>query len=277
MTTKLCTQNLDKISATASVPAYDRAALSPGILHFSVGNFHRAHQAVYLDALFCTGVNHDWAIIGAGVMPSDERMRQTLKAQDFLATVVEQSAVNSIARVTGAMIDFLKPENSSEIIRALIDPAIRIVSLTITEGGYFVDPASGEFDPGHPEIIADGANPEGPKTVFGLIVMALKQRRNKNIPAFTVMSCDNVPDNGEVTRNAVAGLARLSDPDLADWIESSVAFPNGMVDRIAPATSAKARELLARAFGIEPVSRDLRWCQRYGAATALEPAKAARL
>jgi mannitol 2-dehydrogenase len=125
------------------------------------------------------------------------------------------------------------------------------VSLTITEGGYFIDSASGLFDPAHPMMVADAANPEHPTTVFGLIVAGLKQRHSAGIPAFTVMSCDNIPHNGQVTRNAVAGLARLSDPGLADWIEDKVAFPNGMVDRISPATSARERELLARDFGIE--------------------------
>ncbi len=254
MTTRLCTQNLGCISVSAAVPSYTRAALSPGIVHFGVGNFHRAHQAVYLDALFNTGVDHDWAIIGAGVLSSDERMRQSLKKQDFLTTVVEQSAAKSTARVTGSMIDFLTPGDSSKIIRTLTDPAIRIVSLTITEGGYFIDPASGVFDAGHPEIIADAANPESPNSVFGLIVEGLKQRRSAGIPAFTVMSCDNLPHNGVVTRNAVAGLARLSDPGLADWIEGSVAFPNGMVDRISPATSARERDLLAKDFGIDDAS-----------------------
>ena len=254
MSTKLCFDNLGIISASAAVPAYDRSALTRGILHFGVGNFHRAHQAVYLDALFNTGVDHDWAIIGAGVLPSDERMRRSLKDQDFLTTVVEQSATESTARVTGAMINFLTPGNSAEIIRALTDPAIRIVSLTITEGGYFINPASGVFDPGHPDIFADATNPESPNSVFGLIVAGLKQRRSAGIPAFTVMSCDNLPHNGIVTRNAVAGLARLSDPGLADWVEGNVAFPNGMVDRISPATSARERDLLAKDFGIDDAS-----------------------
>jgi len=251
MATKLCARNLDRISATAHVPTYDRASLSPGILHFGVGNFHRAHQAVYLDALFETGADHDWAIIGAGVLASDERMRQLLEKQNFLSTVVEQSADKSTARVTGAMINFLPPGNNAEVIRMLADPAIRIVSLTITEGGYFIDPASGVFDPRHPMMVADGANPVNPTTVFGLIVAGLRQRQRAGIEAFTVMSCDNIPHNGQVTRNAVTGLARLSDPGLADWIEHNVAFPNGMVDRISPATSARERDLLATEFGIE--------------------------
>jgi mannitol 2-dehydrogenase len=251
MTIKLAAQNLDAISAAAVTPSYDRSALSAGIVHFGVGNFHRAHQAVYLDSLFNNGCDHGWAIIGAGVLPSDEKMRSALAGQDFLTTVVEQSASRSAARITGAMIDFLSPDDPAAIIRTLADPAIRIVSLTITEGGYFIDPATGVFDAGNPEIAADGATPESPRTVFGLIVAGLKRRRQAGIEPFTVMSCDNIPHNGVVARNAVAGLARLSDPEFSHWILDQVAFPNGMVDRITPATGDREREILSRDFGIE--------------------------
>ena len=251
MSTRLSAQNLATISALAAAPGYERAALSAGIVHFGVGNFHRAHQAVYLDALFNTGRDHEWAIIGAGVLPSDEKMHRVLAGQDFLTTVVEQSASRSAARVTGAMIDFLSPEDLAAIIRTLADPAIRIVSLTITEGGYFIDPASGVFDAGNLEIAADGAVPESPKTVFGLIVAGLKRRRKAGIEPFTVMSCDNIPHNGVVARNAVAGLAELSDSEFSRWIVDHVAFPNSMVDRITPATGDRERKILAREFGIE--------------------------
>ena len=185
------------------------------------------------------------------MLPSDEKMRRVLAGQDFLTTVVEQSASRSAARVTGAMIDFLSPDDPAAIIRTLADPAIRIVSLTITEGGYFIDPASGDFDAGNPEITADGATPESPKTVFGVIVAGLKRRREAGIEPFTVMSCDNIPHNGVVARNAVAGLAKLSDPEFSHWIIDQVAFPNGMVDRITPATGDREREIITREFGIE--------------------------
>ena len=251
MSIRLAAQNLDAISASTATPSYDRSALSAGIVHFGVGNFHRAHQAVYLDSLFSTNRDHGWAIVGAGVLPSDEKMRRVLAGQDFLTTVVEQSASRSAARVTGAMIDFLSPNDPAAIIRTLADPAIRIVSLTITEGGYFIDPATGAFDTDHPEIRADGTVSESLKTVFGLIVAGLRRRRQSGIQPFTVMSCDNIPHNGVVACNAVAGLARLSDPELSQWILDQVAFPNGMVDRITPATGDREREILTRDFGIE--------------------------
>jgi mannitol 2-dehydrogenase len=252
MTIKLSATNLSSLPSTVARPSYDRASLRAGILHFGVGNFHRAHQAVYLDDLFNLGLDHDWALIGAGVRPADDAMRQKLEAQDWLTTVVEQEADASTARVTAPMIGHLPVGNSAAIVARLADPAIRIVSLTITEGGYYIDPATQRFDPKHPEIVADAADLlTNPKTVFGLILAGLKRRRDVGIGPFTVMSCDNIPGNGEVTRNAVVGLARLIYPELAGWVGANVAFPNGMVDRITPATTDRERELLGETVGIE--------------------------
>jgi mannitol 2-dehydrogenase len=244
--TKLSLATLKEVSATATIPAYDQSTLSAGIVHFGVGNF----QAIYLDDLFNLGQDHDWAIIGAGVLPSDAAMRDKLAAQDFLTTIVEQDNNKTAARVTAPMIDILPPGDAKTIVAKLADPSIRIVSLTITEGGYFID-ASGKFNPAHPAIAADGQNPADPKTVFGLIVAGLKARRDKGIAPFTVMSCDNIPHNGVVTTNAVVGTAKLSDPALADWIKANVAFPNAMVDRITPATGQREIDLLKDAFKIE--------------------------
>ncbi|KKC36562.1 mannitol dehydrogenase [Devosia epidermidihirudinis] len=250
MTTKLSAQALGSIT-TASTPAYDRSNLKAGIVHFGVGNFHRAHQAVYLDDLFATGSDHDWALVGAGVREADEAMRQKLKSQDLLTTVVEQEADTSSARITASMIDYLKPGDAPAIIDRLADPAIRIVSLTITEGGYYIDPASQKFDPTHLDIAYDAAHIAAPKTTFGLILAGLIRRRADNVIPFTVMSCDNIPGNGHVTENAIVGLAELIDPALAQWVKANVAFPNGMVDRITPATSDREKQLLADNFGID--------------------------
>ncbi|MBL8597060.1 MAG: mannitol dehydrogenase family protein [Devosia sp.] len=240
----------DELAATAAVPHYDPAALKAGIVHFGVGNFHRAHQAVYLDDLFNLGLDHDWGLIGAGVRPGDDAMRLKLEAQNWLTTVVEQEADASTARVTAPMIGHLPVGDSAAIIAQLAEPAIRIVSLTITEGGYYIDPATQAFDPTHPEIAWDAQNIAAPRTVFGLILAGLRARRDAGIAPFTVMSCDNIPGNGHVTQNAVAGLAELVDPELARWVRSSVAFPNGMVDRITPATTDRERALLRGTFGI---------------------------
>src|SRR6187402_1430142 len=152
MTIKLSLETLGSLPPDIAVPRYDRSALKCGIVHFGVGNFHRSHQAVYLDDLFNAGDGHDWAIVGAGVFEGEKIGREKLRQQDWLTTVVEQDAGHRQAQVTGVMIDFLTPGETADIIERLADPAIRIVSLTITEGGYFIDPASGKFNPGHPDI-----------------------------------------------------------------------------------------------------------------------------
>jgi len=251
MSVKLSAAALDRLPKGVGAPGYDRAKLSPGILHIGVGNFHRAHQAVYLDDLFASGRDHDWAIVGAGVRAYDADMRAKLAAQDWLTTVVEQEANATTVRVTGPMIDFLEPFDVVATLDALARPAIRIVSLTVTEGGYCIDPATQRFDPRHPEIAYDAAHFDAPKSAFGLIAAGLRRRRAAGIAPFTVMSCDNIPGNGHVCENAVAGVADLVDRELAAWIRANVAFPNSMVDRITPATGDRERAILADRYGLE--------------------------
>ncbi len=250
MVIALSSSTLDRLPAGVTRPTYSRSDLSAGILHFGVGNFHRAHQAVYLDLLMSAGKAHDWAIVGAGVRPSDTAMRDALAAQDWLTTLVELGDEPASARVIGPMIDFIPVDDRDRLIATLAAPEIRIVSLTITEGGYFLDSATGRFDARHPDIVADATRPDDPHTVFGLILKGLRARRAAGVAPFTVMSCDNIPGNGEVTRQTLAGLATLSDPVFADWIEAEVAFPNGMVDRITPATTDRERHALEADFGL---------------------------
>jgi mannitol 2-dehydrogenase len=247
---KLSSETLGELPSTVAAPVYRRSDLRAGIVHFGVGNFHRAHQATYLDALFNRGLSRDFAIIGAGVRREDETVRADLQGQDWLTTVVEQEKASSKAHVIASMVGFLPVGDAPAIAAELADPRIRIVSLTVTEGGYFVDAATGDFAAGHPEIRADAANTDMPKTVFGLILAGLRRRRAAGVAPFTVMSCDNLPHNGRVARNAVAGLARLFDRGLADWIEAEVAFPSGMVDRITPATGDRERQIVAKDFGV---------------------------
>jgi mannitol 2-dehydrogenase len=251
MATRLSNATLSSLPPAVARPGYDRAGISHGIVHVGLGNFHRAHQACYLDDLFAKGLDHDWALTGAGVRPADAQMREALLAQDCLSTVIELDPSGPKARVTGGMIDFVEvsPDNGP-LIRKMVDPATRIVSLTVTEGGYYVDATTGTFDPDHPDILADIRRPDAPRTVFGALVAALRQRRDQGGVPFTVMSCDNLPGNGGVTRDAVVGTARRIDPALADWIESQVAFPNAMVDRITPATGDHERAL-ARELGLD--------------------------
>lgn len=235
---------------TVARPQYDRAALTPGIVHIGVGNFHRAHQAWYLHRLMQAGEAQDWAILGAGVRPYDSAMREKLLAQDCLTTLIELDPAETSAEVIGSMIDYLPIEDgNAALIRAMADPAIRIVGLTVTESGYYIDPVTKGFDAAHPDIQHDVAQPETPRTAFGAIVAALRLRRAEGLSPFTGLSCDNLQGNGDILRQTVVSLARLSDPTLADWIEDNGSFPNSMVDCIAPATGPQ-EIALARDFGI---------------------------
>ena len=218
-------------------PSYDRAQLSPGIVHIGLGNFHRAHQAWYLHRLMNEGLAQDWAIIGAGIRPNDAAMRAKLLDQDCLTTLIELGPDRISAEIVGAMIGFVEVETgNAALIARMADPAIRIVSLTVTEGGYYIDSTTKVFESDHPDIVHDAAYPDTPRTAFGAIVAALRLRRARDIGPFTCMSCDNLQSNGAILRQAVVTLARLSDPALADWIDAECSFPNAMVDCIVPAT-----------------------------------------
>lgn len=248
---KLSDATLSRLPRGVARPVYDRSRLTPGIVHIGLGNFHRAHQAWYLHRLMQEGRAQDWAIIGAGVRPYDATMRARLLAQDCLTTLIELAPGETRAEVTGAMIGYLPIEDgNAALIAAMSDPAIRIVSLTVTEGGYYTDPATGGFDAAHPDIAHDAARPAAPRTAFGAIVAALGARRAAGHGPFTVQSCDNLQGNGAITRATVTGLARLTDPALADWIDARGAFPNAMVDCIVPATGPD-EIALARGLGID--------------------------
>ncbi|NOC83111.1 mannitol dehydrogenase family protein [Ruegeria sp. HKCCD6228] len=232
-------------------PRYDRTTLQPGIVHIGVGNFHRAHQAWYLHRLMQEGKAHDWAIIGAGVRPYDAAMREKLLAQDCLTTLIELDPKKVSAEVIGSMIDYLPIEDGNgALIITMAEPAIRIVAMTVTESGYYIDPVTKEFDSNHPDIQHDAAHPDSPRTAFGAMVAALRLRRDARRGAFTGLSCDNLQGNGDILRQTVVSLARLSDPDLADWIDANATFPNSMVDCIAPATGPNELAL-AKDFGID--------------------------
>ncbi len=247
---KLSNATLGDLPEGVDVPRYDRNALRPGIVHIGLGNFHRAHQAWYLHRLMQKGLALDWAIIGAGVRPGDAAMRDRLLAQDCLTTLIELAPEGRAVEVTGPMVDFLPvEEGNGPLIAAMSDPAIRIVSLTVTEGGYYRD-VTGALDTSHPDIRHDATHPTRPRTAFGAIVAALKARRAAGHGPFTGQCCDNLQGNGAVLRQTVVGLARLNDPSLADWIDTEGAFPDAMVDCIVPATGPDELSLV-RALGIE--------------------------
>ncbi|APX89917.1 mannitol dehydrogenase [Brevirhabdus pacifica] len=242
---------LDRLPAAVGRPRYDRRALRPGIVHIGLGNFHRAHQAWYLHRLMQAGQALNWAIVGAGVRPADTIQRDRLLAQDCLTTLISLDPGGSSAEVIGPMIDFLPvEEDNAALIRQMADPAIRIVALTVTEGGYYRTPTGEALDTAHPDIRHDAENPYRPRTAFGAMVAALALRRRAGLGAFTAMSCDNLQGNGAILRRVVVSLARLSDPGLADWIEAEASFPNSMVDCIVPATGPK-EIALARSLGID--------------------------
>ncbi|MCK0096037.1 mannitol dehydrogenase family protein [Yoonia sp. F2084L] len=251
---KLSDASLPNLPESVGRPTYDRAALTPGIVHIGLGNFHRAHQAWYLHRLMQMGLAHDWAIVGAGVRPGDAAQQERLAGQDYLTTLIELDPTDTTAEVIGPMIGFapVQPDNAA-LITAMADPAIRIVALTVTEGGYFLDPATKGFDAADPEITHDAVNPQSPKTAFGAMIAALKARRDAQAGPFTCMSCDNLQGNGDILRQTVVSLARLSDPGLADWINKTCSFPNSMVDCIVPATGPNELELV-RSLGIDDAS-----------------------
>ena len=250
MTIPLSNATLPMMPTGVRVPSYDRAALTPGIVHIGLGNFHRAHQAWYLHRLMDLGQAHDWAIIGAGVRPADAASREKLLAQDCLTTLIELDPSGKSAEVTGAMIGYVPvAEDNAPLIAHMAEPNIRIVSLTVTEGGYY-QTSDGTFDESHTDIRQDSHTPHTPKTAFGAMVEALRQRREAGHGPFTCQSCDNLQGNGAILRQTIVGLARMSDSDLADWIDANCTFPNSMVDCIVPATGP-AELQLARDFGIE--------------------------
>lgn len=231
-------------------PSYDRADLSAGIVHIGLGNFHRAHQAWYLHRLMDQGLAQDWAILGAGVRAADATQREKMLEQDCLTTLIELDPSGMSAEITGAMIGFIPvADDNAPLIAHMAEPAIRIVALTVTEGGYYVA-ADGGFDAQNADIEHDAEHPDRPKTAFGAIIAALKLRRAQGTGPFTCQSCDNLQGNGDMLRQTVLGLAKLSDPDLGAWIGDNVTFPNAMVDCIVPATGPTELALV-REFGIE--------------------------
>jgi mannitol 2-dehydrogenase len=250
---QLTSDALAEIGATVPVPAYDRSAVTAGIVHIGVGGFHRAHQAMYLDRLMADGAALDWGVCGVGLLPHDRRMADVLAAQDHLYTLVLKHSDGRLEpRVVGSVVDYLfAPDDPEAVLAKMCDPAVRIVSLTVTEGGYHVHPVSGEFDAGDVRVQHDLDLKAVPTIAFGYLTAALRRRRAAGVPPFTVMSCDNIQSNGTVAKTMLTAFARLQDPDLAEHIENEVAFPSSMVDRITPVTADADIAVLAEQFGVQ--------------------------
>ncbi|MEV6489943.1 mannitol dehydrogenase family protein [Actinoplanes sp. NPDC051633] len=234
-------------------PKYDRGSLRTGIVHFGVGGFHRAHEAMYLDRLMNDGKALDWAICGVGVMPFDQRMRDVLVAQDGLYTLVVKAPDGTLdARVIGSIKEYLyAPDDPEAVIAKMASADVKIVSLTVTEGGYNFNAVTGEFVADNPDVRHDLQAGNAPKTTFGLITEALARRRDRGEKPFTIMSCDNIQGNGHAARRSFVAFANLRDPALGEWVETNVEFPNSMVDRITPVTTDDDRALVRERFGID--------------------------
>ena len=250
---KLRTNSLSEIHSDVEVPTYDRAAVTTGIVHFGVGGFHRAHQAMYVDRLLARGEASDWGICGVGVLPHDRKMKEVMDEQDCLYTLaLKHSDGTWETRVIGSIVEYLfAPEDPEAVIEKMASEAVKIVSLTITEGGYNFSATTGEFDTENPAIVADLADGAVPATTFGLVVEALARRKDRGMTPFTIMSCDNIEGNGHIAKSTFITFARLKNSELADWIEAEATFPNSMVDRITPVTTAEVMQELSDRYGIE--------------------------
>ncbi|MEO9877406.1 MAG: mannitol dehydrogenase family protein [Anderseniella sp.] len=234
-------------AARAQTFAYERTELSAGIVHLGVGAFHRAHQAVYVDDILAQ--NPDWAIVGASLRSSSAA--EALNPQDGLYSLTINGSSESRSRIVGSLLEVIDASAGPEVLlQRMADPATRIVSLTITEKGYCIDPATGRLDRKHPDIAADLETPGRPCSAIGIIVEALRLRKLSGAGPFTVLCCDNLPENGRVTRNVVTEMASLQDAVLSDWIENNATFPSTMVDRIVPATTKDDTDAVNAGTGV---------------------------
>lgn len=240
--------NLDRLAAGIRRPAYDRSRVTPGIVHLGLGAFHRAHQAVVIDDCLAAGANA-WGIIGASLRSPDTR--DALAPQDHLYTVAVRAEAGTEHRIIGALLDsFVAREKPAALVKRMADPAIRIVSLTVTEKGYCHTPQTGDLDERHPDVVHDLNNLDAPRSATGFIVAALARRRALGVQPFTVMCCDNLAANGHTVQRIVAQFAALRSKDLGMWIADNVAFPCTMVDRIVPETTDADRDAVASALGL---------------------------
>jgi len=250
---KLNSHTLDDFIEDVAVPTYDRSEVKVGIVHFGVGGFHRAHQAMYVDRLLQQGEAMDWGICGVGVLPGDRKMKDVMDAQDCLFTLaLKHSDGTWDTRVIGSIVEYLfAPDDAEAVIEKMAAETTRIVSLTITEGGYNFSATTGEFDASNPAVVADLEDGAVPTTTFGLVIAALARRRERGLKPFTIMSCDNIEGNGHIAQSTFTAFAQLKDPSLAEWISAEGAFPNSMVDRITPVTTPEVMRELKDRYAID--------------------------
>ncbi len=240
--------NLDRIPSAIRRPAYDRSRVTPGIVHLGLGAFHRAHQAVVIDDCLAAG-SSSWGIIGASLRSPETR--DALAPQDHLYTVAVRATEGTELRVIGALLDsVVGREKPAALVERMADPAIRIVSLTVTEKGYCHTPQTGDLDERHPDVVHDLNNLDAPRSAPGFIVAALARRRALGVQPFTVLCCDNLAANGHTVQRIVTQFAALRSKDLGKWIADKATFPSTMVDRIVPQTTDTDRDAVASSLGL---------------------------
>jgi len=239
----------ESLPASVQQPKYDRRLLKSRIVHIGFGAFHRAHQALMTDRVL-NQHGGDWGICEVSLFGRDTLIK-ALRQQDHLFTVLEKGAEGNQAIIMGAVNESLhgRVEGIDAVVEKLAEPQVAIVSLTITEKGYCIEPGSGKLDLNNPQIQQDLTGEQAPSTAPGLLVEALRLRHQRGLPGFSVLSCDNIPENGHVVKNAVLGLAQARSAELAQWIENHVTFPSTMVDRIVPAATDHALEEITDALG----------------------------
>jgi len=244
--------SLSRLQSPVLVPRFDPAHVTAGIVHLGLGGFHRAHMARYCHNLMELRADAlEWGIIGAGLMPADRRMQESLAPQDNLYTLVERGGGQETVTVIGSLADVVfAGESSAALLQAIEQPRIRIVSLTVTEHGYCLNRSTKQLDPQHPLIRKDLAHPERPSSAIGIVVEAYGRRMEAGLQPFTGLSCDNIQHNGTVLRDAVLALAELRDAKLAGWIAANGCFPSTMVDRITPVTADADIAALAERYGV---------------------------
>jgi mannitol 2-dehydrogenase len=240
------------LSGTVAIPRYDRDQVQVGIVHFGAGAFHRSHQAAYIDELMNDGLALDWGICAVDVLPADRPKAEVFAAQDGLYTLMIKHPDGAIEpRVIGSLVEYLfAPDKPGQVLARLADPRTRVVTLTITEGGYNFRAATGEFNAGNEAVQRDLGSSSAPETVFGFVIEGLRRRRAAGVPPFTIASCDNIQGNGDIALSMFAAFADLIEPGFGTWVRAEVSFPNSMVDRITPVTTADDIGRLGAEFGI---------------------------
>lgn len=248
---KLNAENLAALPADICVPTYRRCEVKAGIVHIGIGGFHRAHQAYFIDQLLAQGMATGWGICGVALLASDREIYDVLSKQDGLYTLMTPDADgNFSARVIGSIVELLyAPENPSAVVHKMADESIRVITLTITEGGYNLT-SDGSFNWDNGDVLWDLQHPDQPKTVFGYLYAALKRRREQGLSGLTIQSCDNIEHNGDVIRRMLHSFITKAEPEMINWLNEHVTFPNSMVDRITPATTDSLRTMLVENFGL---------------------------